>query len=107
MCTGSGGDISGNRKVTRVLCRDNLSAQVPLEVPGDGTEGTSTDLAELGQHLPEQGVKCGELAAQVYIALKTAAVGQGVQVGYLIQELLHRAPLQLQKLIHEAQEVLL
>lgn len=69
--------------------------------------GAPADLAELGQHLPEQGMQCGELAAQVDVALKATAVGQRVQVGDLIQELLHGTPLQLQKLVHEPQKVLL
>lgn len=72
-----------------------------------GDRWASADLTELGQHLPEQGMECGELSAQVDVTLKATTVGQRVQVGDLIQELLHGTPLQLQKLIHESQKVLL
>lgn len=71
------------------------------------SKGAFADLTELGQHLPEQGMQCGELSAQVDVTLKATAVGQCVQVRDLVQELLHGTPLQLQKLIHESQKVLL
>lgn len=74
---------------------------------GDRAKGACADLAELGQHLPEQGMQCGELSAQVDVTLKAAAVGQRVQVRDLVEKLLHGTPLELQELIHESQEVLL
>lgn len=64
-------------------------------------------LAELGQDLPKQSVQRGELPAEVDVALKAAAVGEGVQVGDLVQELLHAGPLQLQELVHEGHVLLL
>lgn len=49
----------------------------------------------------------GELTAQVDVALEAGAVGEGVQVGDLVEELLHAGPLQLQELVHEGHVLLL
>ena len=64
-------------------------------------------LIQLGHHLPEQGVQHGQLAAQVDVALEGHGVGHAVQVGDLVQELLHGAPLHLQELVHVAHVLLL
>lgn len=63
-------------------------------------------LAELSHDLPEETVQYGQLSAKVDVSLKAACAADAVQVGDLIQELLHGAPLHLQKLIHEAHVLL-
>jgi len=64
------------------------------------------DLAELRDDLPEEAVQDGQLAAQVDVALEAARVAHAVQVGDLVKELLHGAPLHLQELIHENHVIL-
>lgn len=63
-------------------------------------------LAELIHDLPQQTVQYGQLPAEVDVALKTAGAADAVQVGDLVQELLHGGPLHLQELIHEAHVLL-
>lgn len=50
-------------------------------------------LAELSHDLPEETVQYRQLPAQVDVALKSACIADTVQVGDLIEELLHGAPL--------------
>lgn len=52
-------------------------------------------LAELSHDLPEETVQYGQLPAEVNVSLKAACIADTVQVGDLIQELLHGAPLHL------------
>ncbi len=68
---------------------------------------TGPYLTELRHDLPQQTVQDRELAAEVDVALERPAVTHTLQIRDLVQELLHGAPLHLQKLIHEAQIVLL
>lgn len=50
-------------------------------------------LAELSHDLPKETVQYRQLPAQVDVSLKAACIADAVQVGDLIQELLHGAPL--------------
>lgn len=52
-------------------------------------------LAELSHDLPEETVQYGQLPAEVDVSLKAACIADTVQVGDLVQELLHGAPLHL------------
>lgn len=63
-------------------------------------------LAELGHDLPQKAVQYGELPAQVDVPLKAPRITDTVQVGDLIKELLHGAPLHFQELIHETHVLL-
>lgn len=72
--------MSGNRRGGRICAGGGLRA---TGASGDlrTGQGAYAHLAELGQHLPEQGVQRGELSAQVDVTLKATAIGQCVQVG--------------------------
>lgn len=52
-------------------------------------------LTELSHDLPQEAVQDGQLPAQVDVALEPAGVADAVQVGDLVEELLHGAPLHL------------
>lgn len=72
-----------------------------------GEEAALRYLLRLGEHLGEERVQRGELAAQVDVALEARRVGDGLRVGDLQQEALHVAPLVLQELVHEGHVLLL
>lgn len=66
-----------------------------------------TYLTELSHDLPQEAVQDRKLSSQINVSLKSPGIAYAVQIGDLIQELLHGAPFHLQELIHEAHILLL
>lgn len=75
---GSGDDASENREGENSVQRVVSQATEASGNIWEQGKRAFANLAELGQHLPEQGMQCGELSAQVDVTLKATAVGQCV-----------------------------
>lgn len=97
------GDYTGRFQSAAVGLMRSQRASSPR---GAGVTVLCAHLAELSHDLPEEAVQDGQLPAQVDVALKSTRVADAVQVGDLVEELLHGAPLHFQKLIHEAHVLL-